>query len=89
MGFSRQEYWSGLPYTPPDLPNSGIKSVSPAFEADSLPLRLQADSLSLLNQFTILTKHQSAERQDSERAESRTMGIERSRFKFLFQSLTV
>ena len=28
MGFSRQEYWSGLPCPPPDLPNSGVK---PAF----------------------------------------------------------
>ena len=31
MGFSRQEYWSGLPFPPPgDLPDPGIKSVSPA-----------------------------------------------------------
>ena len=31
MGFSRQEYWSGLPSPPPgDLPNLGIESVSPA-----------------------------------------------------------
>jgi len=31
MGFPRQEYWSGFPYSPPeDLPNPGIKSVSPA-----------------------------------------------------------
>ena len=31
MGFSRQEYWSGLPYPPPgDLPDPGIKPVSPA-----------------------------------------------------------
>ena len=30
MGFSRQEYWSGLPFPPPgDLPNSGIKPASP------------------------------------------------------------
>ena len=38
MGFSRQEYWSGLPYHPPgDLPNPGIKPRSPALQADSLP----------------------------------------------------
>ena len=38
MGFSRQEYWSGLPFPPPgDLPNSGIKSRSPALQADALP----------------------------------------------------
>ena len=31
MGFSRQEYWSGLPCPPPgDLPNPGIEPVSPA-----------------------------------------------------------
>ena len=31
MGFSRQEYWSGLPLpTPGDLPDSGIKPASPA-----------------------------------------------------------
>ena len=31
MGFSRQEYWSGLPFPPPgDLPNPGIKPMSPA-----------------------------------------------------------
>ena len=36
-GFSRQEYWSGLPCPPPtDLPNPGIKSGSPVLLADSL-----------------------------------------------------
>ena len=31
MGFSRQEYWSGLPFlSPGDLPKPGIKPVSPA-----------------------------------------------------------
>ena len=41
VGFSRQEYWSGLPFpSPRDLPNPGIKPVSPvspALQADSLP----------------------------------------------------
>ena len=38
MGFSRQKYWSGLPFHPPrDLPNPGIKPRSPALQADSLP----------------------------------------------------
>ena len=37
MGFSRQEYWSGLPFPyPGDLPNPGIKPGSPAFQADDL-----------------------------------------------------
>ena len=36
--FSRQEYWSGLPYPPPrDLPDPGIKPRSPALQADALP----------------------------------------------------
>ena len=34
MGFSRQEYWNGLPCPPPgDLPNPGIEPVSPATPA--------------------------------------------------------
>ena len=38
MGFSRQEYWSGLPFpSPGDLPNPGMEPGSPASEADSLP----------------------------------------------------
>ena len=38
MGFSRQEYWCGLPCTPPgDLPNPGTEPRSPALQADSLP----------------------------------------------------
>ena len=37
MGFSRQEYWSGLPCPPPgDLPNPGIEPRSPTLQADSL-----------------------------------------------------
>ena len=37
MGFSRQEYWSGLPFpSPGDLPNSGIEPGSPTFQADTL-----------------------------------------------------
>ena len=41
MGFSRQEYWSGLPFpSPGDLPNPGIEPGSPALQADSLPSEL-------------------------------------------------
>ena len=37
MGFSRQEYWSGLPFpSPGDLPNPGIKPGCFALQADSL-----------------------------------------------------
>ena len=38
MGFSRQEYWSGLPFpSPGDLPDPGIDPRSPALQADALP----------------------------------------------------
>ena len=38
MGFSRQEYWSGLPFpSPGDLPDPGIKARSPALQAGALP----------------------------------------------------
>ena len=37
MGFSRQEYWSGLPFpSPEDLPNPGIEPRSPTLQADAL-----------------------------------------------------
>ena len=37
MGFSRQEYWSVLPFpSPGDLPDPGIKPKSPALQANSL-----------------------------------------------------
>ena len=39
MEFSRQEYWSGLPFPPPGaIPDPGVKPVSPAWHVDSLPL---------------------------------------------------
>ena len=38
MGFSKQEYWSGLPFpSPGDLPNPEIESRSPTLQADALP----------------------------------------------------
>ena len=38
MEFSRQEYWSGLPFSSPgDLPNPGIEPRSPTLQADTLP----------------------------------------------------
>ena len=37
--FSRQEYWSRLPFPPPgDLPDPGIEPVPPELQSDSLPL---------------------------------------------------
>ena len=56
MGFSRQAYWSGLPCPPPgDLPDTGIKPVSPVtpvLQADSLLLSRQGSTFSLI----VLTK---------------------------------
>ena len=38
MGFSRQEYWSGLTFPSlGDLPDPGIEPRSPALQADALP----------------------------------------------------
>ena len=41
QGFSRQEYWNGLPFpSPGDLSDPGIKPRSPTLQADSLPAEL-------------------------------------------------
>ena len=41
LGFSRQQYWSGLPLpSPGDLPHPGVKFRSPALQVDSLPTEL-------------------------------------------------
>ena len=38
MGFSRQEYWTGVPFpSPGDPPDPGIEPRSPALQADTLP----------------------------------------------------
>ena len=60
MGFSRQEYWSGLPFpSPGDLPDPGIEPRSPALEADALTseppgkpitqIKIQFNSVQLLS----------------------------------------
>jgi len=41
MGFSRQEYWRGLPFpSPGELLDPGIEPWSPALQADALPTEL-------------------------------------------------
>ena len=41
MGFSRQGYWSGLPFpSPEDVPNPGIELRSPELQSDALPSEL-------------------------------------------------
>ena len=50
MGFSRQEYWSGLPRpSPEDLPDSGIEPGSPALQADSLSTELWGKPIPVAN----------------------------------------
>ena len=46
MGFSRQEYWSGLPFPSPGyLPDPGIEPRSPALLVDALPSEPPGKSL--------------------------------------------
>ena len=48
MGFSRQEYQSGLPFpTPRDLPDPRIKSVSPVWAAGFFTIELRGTALGL------------------------------------------
>ena len=48
MGFSRQEYWSGLPFpSPGNLPNPEIEPGSPAFQADALQIEQRTKTGSL------------------------------------------
>ena len=48
MGFSRQEYWSGLPFpSPGDIPNPGFEPGSPTLWADALPSEPPGKSYSL------------------------------------------
>ena len=47
MEFSRQEYWSGLPFpSPEDLPDPGIEPGSPALQADFFTTMKEAQSAS-------------------------------------------
>ena len=55
MGFSRQEYWSGLPIpSPGDLPNPGIQLGSPALQADSLPAEPSGSQISGLHSLILI-----------------------------------
>ena len=50
IGFSKQEYWSGLPFpSPGDLPNPGIEPASSALQADSLALSHLGSPTSYIN----------------------------------------
>ena len=59
MGFSRQEYWSSLPFpSPGDLPDPGIEPRSPALQTDALPSKPPGKSqefryISLINDILV------------------------------------
>ena len=57
MGFSRQGYWSGLPFpSPGDLPNPGIEPGSPALQADALSSEPPGKPQPLVNTVTTLIR---------------------------------
>ena len=60
-GFSKQEYWSGLPFSSPaDLLYTGIEPVSPAFQADSLlsePSGAGAKSMPVVTAYHLLIEN--------------------------------
>ena len=57
MGFSGQEYWSGLPFpSPGDLPDPGIEPGSPVLQTYSLPTELQGSPVPSLSTKVHLVK---------------------------------
>ena len=58
MGFSRQEYWSGLSFSSPgDLADLGIKLRSPTLQADSLPSEPPVKVKSWASQVALVIKN--------------------------------
>ena len=67
MGFSRQEYWSGLPLpSPGDLPDPGIKPGSPALEADTLTSEPPGKPLICVREWTLTSLKTRASKVKSE-----------------------
>ena len=57
MGFPREEYWSGLPFSSPgDFPDPEIEPMSPAWQVDSLPLSHLESSVVCVFFFIMLIK---------------------------------
>ena len=55
MGFSRQEYWSGLPFpSPGGLPDPGIEPRSPALQLDALPSEPPGKSITYIKSYIYL-----------------------------------
>ena len=58
MRFSRQGYWSGLPFpSAGNLPNPGIEPRCPALQADSLPTELHGKTHYVSSVFSLVTSH--------------------------------
>ena len=58
VGFSRQEYWSGLPFPSPGvLPNPGIEPRSPALQADALTSEPPGILLKIVSYYKYLFTH--------------------------------
>ena len=65
MEFSRQEYWSGLPFpSPGDLPNAGIEPASPALQADALTSEPQGKQMEPSEQWSFLELYGRKEQYD-------------------------
>ena len=61
MGFSRQAYWSGLPFpSPGDLPDPGIEPWSPALQADALTSEPVCHTLTLISHGCTCVPHPEA-----------------------------
>ena len=57
-GFSRQEYWSGLPFpSSEDLPDPWIEPELPELQADSLPSELPGKPIQLLSHVQLFMPH--------------------------------
>ena len=58
MGFSRQEYWSGVPFPPPgDLSNPGIETGSPPLQADTLPYEPPGKPVCMYTMYLCICTH--------------------------------
>ena len=57
VGFSRQEYWRGMPFpSPGDLPDLGIESRSPALQEDSLPTYLVSLGVQMVKNLPVMRR---------------------------------
>ena len=64
MGFSRQEYWSGLPFpSPGDLPNPGIKPRSPTLRSDVLTSEPPGKPLKIVKIWVFKNKYKGFKRE--------------------------